>query len=466
MSKADFSAGLQVVLLFCATFVAFGSMASWNGAFSLQVFMLLPPCGRVNRSEPCCDTCLHVSHAEYSTYIALPSVVSIGSVVGGGLLIDVFGLPTAAILVALVNCLGSAVRAFGSSFVSHHAVMVSGLVLGQVLVESSAYSLLTCREYIAIRYFEERKRPLVISFAFGFSNTACVLSALVVPRIAANVGVSAAFWSLVGFSFVGVIVGFVLALTFRTSSAVQSLEQELCDEKQQRRSCAEVIRCARTFQPQYWFLFFAITLSFAARMVFNSNFPELENKLFNISAVQAGTNMGFGFIFCIVAALLMGGILWFIGPQVCVSLLATLVTTAFMALMFAKAELGIVAIGLYTPVMISVKSLYGSFVPPEALGLAGALMWANSLAFVGLYSILVNGFILKRWEGRIGATVALCFLIGSSAMSVCLLAVLWACYGNSSRDGNADSRERLLDGSPHSAVSSGTSDQPASTTEK
>ena len=154
MSAEELSGRLQFLLALCAIFVGFGALGGWNGSFSLQIFFLRPPCAQVNNSTLCCPSCLGVSNLEYSAYIAVPSLVAIGSVVCGGLLLDVLGLPTAAILSAFVNCFGNALRAVGSYFIFRHQVLVTSLILGQILIESSAYVLMLAREYISIRYFE------------------------------------------------------------------------------------------------------------------------------------------------------------------------------------------------------------------------------------------------------------------------------------------------------------------------
>lgn len=187
-------------------------------------------------------------------------------------------------------------------------------------------------------------------------------------------------------------------------------------------------------------------MSTGAELAFLANFPVYQSKLFNISAVQAGYNLALGYIIFIFSALLMGLLLWLIGPQVSVSLLSILAIAAFVALMFLKAECGMAVVGLYSALTASMISLYGKFVPAKALGLGGALLWASSLISGGIYSF-ITGFILEHYKGRTGASIALYFIIGLFLLAALFLVILW-CRDSSSNDD--DSNERLLDASSKS----------------
>lgn len=208
----ELSAPLKFFMVICGSFVAFGSNITWFGAWVLQPLFFMPPCARVGNSTPCCPTCLGISHFELGLYIAIPSLIAIGSAVVSGLIIDIYGLHVAALLFGIFSFLGSAVRAMATELVTHHNVMFFLFTLGEVLVQASHYCLVVCRDYIPIRYFKPSFRPAAIGIVSGISNSGTVLSGFVIAPFASEHGVPLAFWIFAGFSAIAVLVSVALCV--------------------------------------------------------------------------------------------------------------------------------------------------------------------------------------------------------------------------------------------------------------
>ena len=188
-------------------------------------------------------------------------------------------------------------------------------------------------------------------------------------------------------------------------------------------------------------------MSDPAYVILSANLPEIQNRLqlVDISAMKAGTSLAGCFIVVICSSLLMGFVLCLTYPRVSLSFLAAALTTVTIALVFVKVEVGVLGLGLYGALSVSLRSLYGNFVPPEALGLAGSLMFGSGVIFNCINSALV-GLILNYFKGRLGAVLAMCYMIGSFAISACVLLIAWCCFGKSKReDGFVNDSRRLLE---------------------
>lgn len=430
---SDLSLSLQIALALCSFFVAYGSLGSWVGSWSLQIFFLNPSCDDPDNTTSCCPTCLGVSNFQYSLYIAVPSIVAIGSVVISGLLVDILGLPTVVIVSALLNAFGNVLRAVGAAFLFNNNLVVAFLIAGAILQVSSNYALVSCREYIAIRYFGESKQPVVLAVALGVSYTSVVLSNVAAPAIATDQGVPTALWSFVALSMVGFFVGIILALIFFFSSAIRSFEGKHHNEQQEKASFAHLVKSVRYFPPQYWYIFFAFALTYSCQAVFESNAAMFQMRLGGIPSVEAGTNTAWAFFYFIIFSFLIGFFLWFTGPQIGISVVATLATTICMLFTYVKPTVGLFSIAISSIVHTSLRSLFAQFVPPEVLGLAGSLMFACALSLVGILSCIV-GYILDLREGKNGAHVVLGLIIILLLLSIYLLVVLWFQYSTAVMD--------------------------------
>lgn len=435
MPASKLSGPHQTLFAFCSIFVASGAIASWKGSWSLQAFLLLPPCFQADNSTKCCQTCLGISHYEYAVYIGLPSIIAVLSVGISGLLIDIFGLPTVVIANACVNFLGNCLRVLGSYMIHNHMILAVCLTLGEIILESTTYVLVSCREYTAIRYFSGRKQAFLVGVAVGGSNLVNMVSCLVVPRIAENRGVPVGFWTLACLSLIGIIVGVILAITFHFSSSLKAFEQDIYDQKFaqrqtfQRQSSGDVIRRAKIFPIQYWLTFFAYGLSFGVQMVVETNMPALLTRLMNISAVHAGISLGLGEAAFIFVTIGTGLLLWWVGCQVTIAFFTGLMSVASLISMNFVPQIGLLTIPLYGISMICMKSMYGYYVPKESLGFAGGLFSGISLASVFFVS-LIMGTILGYYKGKQGAYIALVIVSGITSVSVGILLAVWCCYGN------------------------------------
>ena len=223
---AELSAPLKLLMLTCGGFVSFGSATSWTGAWVLQPFLLKAQ-NCAGNSSRCATNYLGMTKFEFGLYVALPSLVSIGGLVVNGLLIDIFGLPLAAILMAFLACLGSAIRAVGAHLVAHHSSMFLVLTAGEVILQLANYSLMACRDLIATRFFNSSEHPFVMGVVTGLSQTGNIIAAFVMPSLAEELSLAAAFWIFTAISGVSIIVAVVLCLLFCCSAQVQAIDEEV-----------------------------------------------------------------------------------------------------------------------------------------------------------------------------------------------------------------------------------------------
>lgn len=432
MPVADLSRSLQHSLFICACLVAIGAQISYDGTWSLQSFVLLPPCSLVGNSTKCCPTCLGVSNVWYGLIFTIPSLVAIPGAVATGLLIDILDLPKAALSFAIMCLIGNVSRALGTYFIYNHHVLITLYSFGQVLVELSLAGLCGCREYIGIRYFDPSKQPMVIGISYAVTILGNLIGAFVLPPIAGRFGVPAAYWLTVGVSAVAIADAIVLLFIFSFSSGIRNLEQELCakDLHPKPRSCSDVFRNFRTFETQYWFLFFVFGIATGNERTYLSNFPLYESSLGKIGPAEAGVNMAWGYIAHVLTAFVVSGVMSVTVVQLIIIIFTQIVAAiGFLTMFFNPITCIILELTASSSFYATIKSVYGFYVPKASIGLAATLMFSNSYFFNAIFSFVV-GLTFEynsRWNG---ANYGLFLAISAALFSALLLCILRWRYGD------------------------------------
>lgn len=389
------------LLAFCNCFLVWGIFFAHHAVMTIQMFILASPCSQnISNATVCCPDCLGLSSVQYGLSMGLPAWVAIIVIFSGGAVLDLLGLPTAALTFSFLALFGAILRSLAPYLVTNTVLVFAALTAGNSLIEPAKYGALTITQFVAIRYFLPKWQALIISLTYSSATLGGILGGFITPLLATLYGTKAAFLAMVCATLVTLTAAMVLAAVFRFSVDLSNFEAKRKQSKSQeanQTSLGFIWRSVKGFQMEYWFILAAFSLTSGAVFTYVNNIPLIQGTLFRLSSIMAARFVAYGWMFQILISPILGVLL---------SHFPWLITAAFFSSATAAASLLSVLIpggsplasslltGVpYALLIMALSPIMEDFVPADAVGLASSIIHCMESATFGLLTAALGALL-------------------------------------------------------------------------